>query len=147
MVTLRLRNNSPWAIAISADGDFTPATLSKITLPDGGKVFALPNDSQVEVCYEAEVIPTMSVDEYARVKVPNQPVPAYSCKWTAKRASGGNAWIQPGHSIIFSLPKDFLGRGLKVYTVFNYEWEADHGQLKANEPTHQVYLYSTDLMQ
>lgn len=144
-ISLRLHNNTSLPIAVGANGNFTNDTLLPITLSDGGKGDALPDSAEVEVCYEAEAMPQMTAEEFFKIQVPNQVPSYYSCKWTAKRRARGDIWIPAGSSIIFSVPKEFLAKNLKVYTVFNYEWESDKGQMNANEPVHQVYFYSTDL--
>jgi hypothetical protein len=144
-ILLRLNNNTLLPISVDANGEFTTATLLFITLSDGGKGYALPNGTEVEVCYEAEAMPQTTIEEFFKIPVPKQIPSHYSCKWTAKRRGKANVWIPAGSSIIFSVPREFLAPNLKIYTLFNYEWESDKGQMKANEPKHQVYFYSTDL--
>jgi hypothetical protein len=144
-ISLRLQNNTSLPLAVEADGEYTINTLLSITLSDGGKGYALPNGAEVEVCFEAEAMPQMTAEDFAKIKVPKQIPSYYSCKWTVKRRGRGNVWVLPGNSIVFSVPRDFLAKNLKIYTLFNYEWESENGQMKANEPQHQVFFYSTDL--
>lgn len=144
-ISLRLHNNMTTPIAVEANWDTRNFTHSTIILSDGTKGFAVPNGAEVEICYEAEAMPQMTAEEFERIKVPKQIPSYYSCKWQNERRGRGNIWIPTGNSIIFSVPQEFLARNLKVYTLFNYEWESDKGQMKADEPHHQVFFYSTDL--
>lgn len=144
-ISLRLHNNMLLPIAVDANSDVLDFTELPITLADGGKGYALPDGAEVEVCFEAEAMPQMTAEEFFKIKVPEQVPSYYSCKWAAKRRGRGNVWIPAGSSIIFSVPREFLAEHLKIYTLFNYEWESDKGQMKADEPFHQVYFYSTDL--
>lgn len=144
-LSIRLHNNSQWPIIVEADGEFTMATLEEIILADGGKGYALPESSEVELCYDSELI-TQSLSEMGSVmKIPDQTFHFYSCKNRAKRRGRGNVWIRSGNSLVFSVPREFLAENLKISTVFNYEWESELGQMKADEPSHHVYFYSTDL--
>lgn len=144
-ISLRLHNNTAFPIAIDANGKYTMDTLSPMTLSDGGKGYALPDGEEVEVCYESEAMPQMTAEEFFKIQVPKQIPSYYNCRWQLQRSGRGNLWIRPGNSIVFSVPREFLAKNLKIYTLINYESESENGQMKADEPHHQVFFYSTDL--
>ena len=142
-ISLRLHNNTGALIAVEANS--ADPTLIPVTLADGGKAYALRESEEVDLCFEAEAVPQITADEFFAIKVPKQIPSYYSCKWRADRRGKRSFWIRSGESVIFSVPREFLAEDLKIYTVFNYEWESEKGQMKADEPVHQVYYYSSDL--
>lgn len=158
-ISLRLRNNTVFSIAVEANFEINKIKESSVNLFDGGKGDALPDGAEVEVCYESETIPdqisivyedrnkdkSLKENNIAKVEPPKQTALYYSCKQQTKRRGRGNVWIPSGSSIIFSVPRKFLGKDLKIYTLFNYEWESTMGQMKADEPKHQIFYYWNDL--
>lgn len=144
-ISLRLHNNTPFPIAVDANFYVSEVKTFPIILSDGGKVEALPNGAEVDVCHESEAMGQMTAEEFLKIQVPKQIPSYYNCRLGTQRGGRGDFWIQPGNSIIFSVPREFLAKNLKIYTLFNYEWESDKGQMNADEPHHRVYFYSTDL--
>lgn len=144
-ISLRLHNNTSLPIAVDANWDIRRVTSFPITLSDGGKGVTVADGAEVEICYEAEAMPQMKAEEFLKIQVPKQIPSYYNCRLGLQRSGRSDTWIRSGNSIIFSVPQEFLTKNLKIYTLFNYEWESENGQMKADEPHHQVYFYSTDL--
>lgn len=50
-------------------------------------------------------------------------------------------------SIVFSIPREHLAKGLAIKLSFRYEWERDpDGSFDIQEPTHWVYFYSGNVL-
>ena len=144
-ISLRLHNNTSLPIAVDANWDIRKVTPFPITLSDGGKGVTVSDGAELEICYEAEAMPQRKVEEFLKIQVPKQIPSYYNCRLGLQRSGRSDTWIRSGNSIVFSVPQEFLTKNLKIYTLFNYEWESENGQMKADEPHHQVYFYSTDL--
>ena len=145
-ISLRLRNNTSSPIAVDANWEISNFSPLPITLSDGGKGDAVPDGAEVEVCYESEAMPQMTAEEFFKIQVPKQIPSYYNCRWREQRSGKESVWIPAGSSIVFSVPREFLAKNLKIYTLFNYESESENGRMNADEPHHQVYFYSTDLL-
>jgi hypothetical protein len=55
--------------------------------------------------------------------------------------------LQPGRSVLFSLPREHLPEGVTLRINFNYAWELE-GKMESvriGEPEHYVYFYSSQL--
>lgn len=153
---LRLRNNTVHAINVDATYS-TTSRVGILTLLDGSKAPSLPDGTRVTLCYEAESILTLtssSTNGEIRTEIPTQrevpQSPVYCrCVWSQQRTRREDdypgAWIPSGSSMIFAVPKQYLADGLKIFTIFNYDWEFESGKLRPNEPHHQVFFYSTEL--
>lgn len=145
-VFLRLRNNTRSPIAVDANYDVRLIKLVKFVLPDGSAATALPDGAEVKLCHEAVAMSLYRLDEYRDIKVPDQSNYLYNCARASGRSGPGDNWIRPGESVVFGVPKVFLGPNLRIYTLFNYAWETERGYVKLDEPHHQVFYYSTDLI-
>jgi hypothetical protein len=115
---LRLHNNTEWALSLSTE---TPgAVLVPLTQINGKTVSALVDGSEIS-------------PEYLIENLSDQGYGAYWCTST-------RSWLAPGHSAIFSFPREhlkFLGR---LSVSYKYEWESE-GQ----EPDHRVRFNEGDL--
>jgi hypothetical protein len=63
-------------------------------------------------------------------------------------AKGGCSlvFIRPGKSLLFSLPREHLAKGLAIKIQFRYEWEIDpDGFVNEREAKHYAYFYSSDV--
>lgn len=155
---LKLQNNTTRPINIDATCA-ADLPFSKIELNDGAKVLALPNGTQIRLCYQPEAITyfTSKWDKenggiYAEIPTENKvPDVAYhcSCKFLGnydnQTTSYTGLWLQPGGYVFFNVPIEYLTEGLKIYTLFYYEWDFVKGEPKRNEPRHQVYFSWNDL--
>lgn len=154
---LKLHNNSPYPININANynGNFPTTDLK---LSDGTKGISLPDGSKVtDICYQAEPILKMdSSYENGKIAIEipiERSIPAIPitcrCVWSQQRTRRYDAypgvWIPSGSSIVFDVPQQFLEKDLKIYTLFNFEWEFKDGLIQYDEPHHQVYFYSSDI--
>ncbi|MEJ7623779.1 MAG: hypothetical protein WKF34_07280 [Pyrinomonadaceae bacterium] len=55
-------------------------------------------------------------------------------------------YIESGKSVLFSVPREHLAKGLAIKVQFRYEWEDDpDGFANPLEPTHYAYFYSSDI--
>ncbi len=57
-------------IALDADGDCPLSYLVEIAFAYGGKGYALPDDAEVELCYEAEAIQGVLIEDTQKVVIP-----------------------------------------------------------------------------
>ncbi|HEX8162592.1 MAG TPA: hypothetical protein VF538_12005 [Pyrinomonadaceae bacterium] len=54
--------------------------------------------------------------------------------------------LPSGRSVVFSIPREHLVKGLKICVNFNYNWEAsERGWVRDDEPKHYVYFYGSDV--
>ncbi len=53
--------------------------------------------------------------------------------------------LESGHSLLFSLPAEYLSTGRAVRIKFSYGWEDANGTADGREPEHHVYFYSSQL--
>lgn len=164
-IWLRLHNNTLKPIAVHANYYVDKVKITSIRLTNGTETKALTDGAEVELCYEAEAISVTTTrktydsqtKEYTitqgipvEVAVPKQSPSYYSCKWNAGRRNQVS-WIASGNSIVFSLPSEYLAENLKIYTLYNYEWEVENttlespGWIKRNEPYHQIFFSAFDI--
>lgn len=145
-ITLRFHNNFDRPLAVDANFLVADVKLTSFRLKGGVLGSALPDNATVEVCYEAEAQPQITVEAFDAIEVPKQYPSSYSCKWTKKRRGHRALWVLPGNSFVFSVPRIFLGESMLVFTAFNYDWEIDdNGYVMPDAPVHHVYFYSNDL--
>ena len=65
---------------------------------------------------------------------------------TDPEGSCPRVFIEPGKSILFSVPREHLAEGLAIKVQFRYEWESDpDGFASELEPKHYAYFYSSDI--
>ncbi|HEX8737993.1 MAG TPA: hypothetical protein VF721_21855 [Pyrinomonadaceae bacterium] len=146
---LALHNNSTKPINVGAHFAASDPT-DKITLGDGTIAKALPDKKFVRMCYDVEAVPyyTSKVDNtgiYDEILVRRAtPEVTFYCSCAFQQQADrryDGVWIAPGKSILFAVPKEYLAEDLKIYTLFNYEFEFEGGKLRYNEPHHQVFFY------
>jgi len=131
-IYLRMNNNTVWHVGVGAEKSYFP-TKKPITLGNGNKGFAIPNDEEVPVHYYIE---KDELENIKKVKTP-QKEPYY---WL-----NGGGRIATGDSIGFSVPIEYLRKGLKIYVRFSYEWEIITSFYLAREPMHRVYFRGGDI--
>jgi hypothetical protein len=56
-----------------------------------------------------------------------------------------SSWLPSGSSVIFSVPREHLSKGLAIFVRFNYEWEYGSRTFRSDEPEHRAYFRSFDL--
>jgi hypothetical protein len=117
-VWLRLHNNMRSAITFCAFS----------ILDDKGNLLSYQEAGEIGVDYEVEVTDSSLYDETkSDVPIGNKSVGL--CHVFTLKAS---------KSIVFSVPKEHLVKGLSIKVPFNYEWEDRDG----NDPSHSVYFNS-----
>jgi hypothetical protein len=55
--------------------------------------------------------------------------------------------LSPGRSLVFSLPREDLGKGGAIRISFSYGWEDPDDVFAGREPEHYVYFYASKLPQ
>jgi len=159
---LRLNNNTSTPINVDAlSGAFDPLSeedmpLVKIKGANEQTYDALPKGGKVRLCYQVEsMIVYESKKEgsslYAEIPVERDvPKMDFFCTCKAQKSkerafNSKGLWIPAGGYILFDVPQKYLAKDLKIYTLFNYEWEFTKDGLGFNEPHHQVFFYSSDI--
>ena len=65
---------------------------------------------------------------------------------TSRENSCPVMFIEPGKSVLFSVPREHLAEGLAIKVQFRYEWETDpDGFTSQLEPKHFAYFYASDI--
>jgi hypothetical protein len=148
-IWLRLHNNTHWAIRFPTDGLYVPPKVVPFTLGDGETALGLRDGLEVNLrhgveqvdSYESHEEPGGRIVINRSVKLQEIPV-GYN--------KGGDvyseAWLPPGNSVVFSVPKEHLAKHLGVYITFNYEWECVGGDCNTAEPEHRVYFRASSLL-
>ncbi len=128
---LRLYNNTDWPITIPTYSFyFNPKNAVAIKLKNGPTVFPLPSDRDISsVYYYVE----KDTDQKIQVPVLNYP------------DSFNQSWIVPRGSIRFTVPKEHLKEGLRIFISFNYEWELSYHGVILNDVQHRVFFRSITL--
>ncbi len=135
---LRLHNNTSGRINVEAivPGD----TVIRDVTSNGIKLRELPDGTHARMCYSAEVIRTEDADRDSKSLRDLPAVGSYcDCTWVREFSQEG-LWIASGNSITFDVPKKYLDRRFKIYTLFNFEWEFRGKDLDWKEPRHQAYF-------
>ena len=151
-VWLRLKNNTSRPIFLYANLDNRSATERELL--QGFKIGFVNDGAEVDACYDVDGVPTwtttekkdkdgrlrVNVDVPYRVKAPEESL-AIGCGWmNSGHIASRTPWLWPGESAVFSVPRNFLDRGLRISTRFSYDWEADaNGYIKHGEPEHRVF--------
>lgn len=152
---LKLYNNTSVPINVDA-GYGADEPLITVKGSNGAVYKGLPNATKVSVCYQVESMisyeskkenGSLNTEILVETEVPKMDFYC-SCKsqMSADRAFNSKGlWIPSGSFIFFDVPQKYLSKNLKIYTLFNYEWEFDKTDLSYNEPHHQVFFYSSDI--
>ncbi len=159
---LKLYNNTTAPINVDAlSGAFDPISgedMPLTTTKGTNETFrALPKGGRVRLCYQAESIITYESRQgksgglETEIPVETQ-VPQIdfhcSCKSIMSDVRSFNSpglWIPSGSYVVFDVPQKYLSKNLKIFTLFNYEWEFERTNLSDGEPHHQVYFYSSNI--
>ena len=127
--SLRLNNNTRWAIRVPTERLYVGSKIIALRLCDGRSILGLRNGIDVAVQYE--------VESHSGASVWTLPFPGRTdVSWTS--------WIPAGGSILFKVNPEHLANNLKVYVPYHYEWETGERVNDAVEPKHRVYLQAGD---
>jgi hypothetical protein len=146
-IWLRLHNNTKWAINFCTPGLYIPPKVAPFALLDGRGVLALLEGVEISVCHGVERV---SLYEWVNTKA--------GVSRTEKRATcsesevgydkgdlNAMAWLPPGKSVVFSVPREHLCSDFAVFIRFNYEWEYGERTFRSNETEHRAYFRGLDL--
>lgn len=146
-VWLRLHNNTKWAINFCTPSLYIPPKVAPVRLADGRGVLALREGVEVSVCHGVE-----ELTPYEWVLARTGEAKKRKSTKGSERQVGydkgdvfSSAWLPPGSSIIFSVPREHLSKDLAVFIRFNYEWEYGERTFRSAEPEHRVYFRASDL--
>lgn len=128
-VWLRLHNNTRWKIFFSAFG--VPESLG-----DVGMYYEI-EDFSPRVFFEG----SKSLGE-PRKSAEQRPDPPIGYRAVDSFSVIG---LDAGKSVLFSVPREHLAKGLRLRVSFNYEWEDSSDVAAGIEPEHYVYFYSSKL--
>ena len=147
-VWLRLHNNTRWPLVLLAQGA-------------AGHAFALAKEEEVGLFVSVEEVPEpslrvirsielpLAVPESLREKDVEKQQPSITPVKEERNCSTpyvdschlcSSIKLAPGKSFVFSVPRETLCKNLKIYIVFNYDWEGT-----GDEPEHRVYYYGSTL--
>jgi hypothetical protein len=153
-VWLSLHNNTRWTLVLDARGA-------------GGQSFSRGDEKEIGLFVSVEEVPksnefrVSSVSEYRSAPLApglqentglSQP-PTSVVVEEEKNCSApyidschvcSNIKLAPGKSLVFSVPRETLCKNLKIYIVYNYDWEGREGFM-GEEPEHRVYFYGSSL--
>lgn len=130
-VRLRLYNNTEWAIAIPTYSFyFNPKNAVAIKLKSGQTVFPLPTDRDISSIYYY-----VEKDADLKIEAPTLNYPD----------SFNESWMASKSSIRFTVPKEHLKEGLKVFVSFNYEWELSDQGIIHSDVQHRVFFRGVTL--
>jgi hypothetical protein len=161
-VWLRLHNNTPRPLILhEANTDLT--SVIEQQLKPNIRLYFAKDGAELKACYDVDGIPTItskeSKDDSGRAlsleteipyrKRPPEQSPLTSCFWDGfSDISTQGLRLGAGDSILFTVPRNFLSKGLRISTRYNYDWEADeNGYVKYNEPEHRVFFTFSQLQQ
>ncbi len=153
-VWLRLHNNAHWTLILNSHGA-------------GGYVFARGIEEEIGMFYGIEevhkqamssdaphLLPVILPSSPFELQTPKTESPAPPKVEEEKCDAPREDWchvcstirLPPGKSLLFSLPRESLCKNLKIYLVYNYDWEKREGYSGMNEePQHRVYFYRLDI--
>ncbi|MFN2533338.1 MAG: hypothetical protein ABR555_18805 [Pyrinomonadaceae bacterium] len=146
-IWLRMHNNTKWAINFCTPGLYIPPKVGPFRLLDGRGVLALLEGVEISMCH--------GVDRVSRYESVNTKAGASRREKRAtcsesevgydKGDVSSTAWLPPGKSVIFSVPREQLCSDFAVFIRFNYEWEYGERTFRSNEAEHRVYFRGLDL--
>ena len=115
-----------------------------------GAFFRLHNNTRWDLLLRMNGVPPRNGDAgmfYSVIEAPNGYPPTHLPRGEPRIDVSSVSPIEPGDSIEFSVPQEHIGEGLALQIEFNYEWEARDraGIPSANEPTHMVVFYHSQL--
>jgi len=146
-VWLRLHNDTRWGVKFCTESLYIGTKVTPFSLSDGRNALGLRDGIEVNMCHGVE-----QIDHFRSYKTPNGKMVMNELVKVANLPVGYNrgdvfstAWLPPGHSIVFSVPREHLAKYLGVYIKFNYEWECDERTCRSDEPEHRVYFRAADL--
>jgi hypothetical protein len=141
-VWLRLHNNTKWAINFCTPSLYIPPRVAPFRLADGRGVLALREGVEVSMCHGVE-----ELNHYERLlartgetKKRKSPKASECQVGYDKGDMLSSAWLPPGSSIIFSVPREHLATDHTVFIRFNYEWEYGERTFRSDGPEHRVYF-------
>lgn len=130
-VRLRLYNKTDWAIAVPTYSFyFNPKNVVAIKLKSGQTAFPLPSDRDISSIYYY-----VERDADQKVDVPTLSYPD----------SFNESWMASKSSIRFTVPREHLREGLKIFVSFNYEWELSDQGVIHSDVQHRVFFRGVTL--
>lgn len=148
-IWLRLHNNTNWAINFCTPSLYIPPKVVPFRLAEGRSVLALVDGVEVSVCHGVEELKSYE-SVFGRAGETKKRKTTKGSTQQVGYDTGdvfSSAWLPPGSSIVFSVPREHLSKGLAVFVRFNYEWEYGDRTLRSNEPEHRVFFRASDLLQ
>jgi hypothetical protein len=133
-IWLRLHNNSRWVI-------FFPAFGVPEALGEAGLFY------EVEAVRRSEVsrdISDASIDRVAQEQ--DKATPQLPIGYRVGHLSS-TVRLAPGDSIVFSVPREHLAKGLALRVGFYYEWQDADEVFAGREPQSHIYFFSSKLPQ
>lgn len=127
------------------------------------RLYFAKDGAEMKACYDVDGSPTIinkeTKDDTGHTvsvstgipyrKRPPEQSPWTSCYWDGfSDINPQGIRLGPGDSILFSVPRNFLSKGLRISTRYNYDSEADeNGYVRYNEPEHRVFFAFSQLEQ
>jgi len=145
-VWLRLNNNTRWAINFPTESLYIGPKTIPMRLCNGRGALGLSTGMEVNARYEVEAI-----SGYESVRTSNGGITINSPRDVPKLPMinrsdvFSTSWLPAGGSVIFTVPREHLGKRLAIYINFNYESQFDERGLRSNEQAHRVYFRASDL--
>ncbi|MEP7337221.1 MAG: hypothetical protein ABI977_05705 [Acidobacteriota bacterium] len=119
-IMLRIHNNTNWAVKLPTESLYlSPKFVIPLRFCDGRGMMGLRDGIEIKALYKVELV------NGNPAATPGFPTDVSS-----------NAWLPPGQSVLFQVPRQSLMKGSVICLLFNYEWEGN-----GNEPQHRVYFY------
>lgn len=130
-IWLRLHNNTRWTITFPAFG--VPETLGEV-----GMFYEVEAIRNIETYRDAPKSGESQRQEQAAQETP-----------VGYRLGHVSSTVQlpPGDSIVFSVPREHLNKGLALHLSFSYEWQNQDDVFAGRDPRTYVYFYSSALPQ
>jgi hypothetical protein len=146
-IWLRLHNNTKWAINFCTLSLYIPPKAAPFRLTDGRGVLALREGVEVNMCHGVEEVSYYESVITSDCKARTESLAADSSPQVGydKGDVFSSAWLPPGQSVTFSVPREHLGKDLAIFIRFNYEWEYGERTFRSDEPEHRVYFRAVDL--
>lgn len=148
-IWLRLHNNSKWAINFCTPSLYIPPKVAPVRLPEGRGVLALVDGVEVSVCHGVEELKSYEWVLGRAGEAKKRKTTKDSTQQVGYDTGdvSSSAWLPSGSSIVFSVPREHLSKGLAIFVRFNYAWEYGERTFRSDEPEHRVYFRASDLLQ
>lgn len=146
-VWIRFVNNTRWAVMVDVRKLAAPPVIYPIELSNKKTVSAAKDGAEFDVIYDIESEKGCDFGVKTPIGEPckrrETPVPDH-----VRLGVSGNVFIPSGQSIIFAVNWEHLRKYLKVYILYNYEWEISKSGIPSPpryDSQHRVYFWWHDL--